>query len=131
MNGPQLPLSAEVAMAPDPVRNSRFLGMQYQSIVEEVAPQFVEPIIREGMADGTIRTEHPQEMAEVILMLANLWVSPAFRMTDAESLRRRMDYYVELLHLMGLDVQPDHIAGMLEEFRDGYERNLQEKGERA
>ena len=42
-----------------------------------------------------------------------------------------MDYYVELLHLMGLDVQPDHIAGMLEEFRDGYERNLQEKGERA
>ena len=131
MNGPQLPLSAEVAMAPDPVRNSRFLGMQYQSIVEEVAPQFVEPIIREGMADGTIRTEHPQEMAEVILMLANLWVSPAFRMTDAESLRRRMDYYVELLHLMGLDVQPGHIAGMLAEFRDGYERNLQEKGERA
>ena len=131
MNGPQLPLSAEVAMAPDPVRNSRFLGMQYQSIVEEVAPQFVEPIIREGMADGTIRTEHPQEMAEVILMLANLWVSPAFRMTDAESLRRRMDYYVELLHLMGLGVQPGHIAGMLEEFRDGYERNLQEKGERA
>ena len=118
-------------MAPDPVRNSRFLGMQYQSIVEEVAPQFVEPIIREGMADGTICTEHPQEMAEVILMLANLWVSPAFRMTDAESLRRRMDYYVELLHLMGLDVQPGHIAGMLEEFRDGYERNLQEKGERA
>ena len=26
MDGPQLPLSAEVAIAPDPVRNSRFLG---------------------------------------------------------------------------------------------------------
>lgn len=131
MEGPQLPLSAEVAIAPDPVRNSRFLGMQYQSIINEVAPQFVEPIIREGMADGTIRTECPQEMAEVILMLANLWVSPAFRLTDAEQMRRRMDYYVELLHLMGLDVQPGRIAGMLEEFRDDYERNLQEKGERA
>ena len=55
-------LSAEVAIAPDPVRNSRFLGMQYQSIINEVAPQFVEPIIREGMADGTIRTEHPQDV---------------------------------------------------------------------
>lgn len=130
MDGPQLPLSAEVAVEPDPVKNSRILGMQYQSIVEEVAPRFVEPIIREGMADGTIRTEYPQEMAEVILMLANLWVSPAIRMTDAESLRRRMDYYVELLHLMGLDVQPGRITGMLEEFRDGYERSLQEKGER-
>ena len=32
---------------------------------------------------------------------------------------------------MGLDVQPGRIAGMLEEFRDGYERNLQKKGERA
>ena len=39
MDGPQLPLSAEVAIAPDPVRNSRFLGMQYQSIINEVAPQ--------------------------------------------------------------------------------------------
>ena len=131
MDGPQLPLSAEVAMEPDPLKNSRFLGMQYRSIIDEAAPQFVEPIIRQGMEDGTIRTDHPQEMAEVILMLANLWVSPSFRMTDAESLRRRMDYYVELLHLMGLDVQPGRIAGMLEDFRDGYERNLQEKGERS
>lgn len=130
MDGPQLPLSAEVAMEPDPVKNSRFLGMQYQSVIDEAAPQFVEPIIRQGMEDGTIRTKNPQEMAEVVLLLANLWVSPAIRMTDAESLRRRMDYYVELLHLMGLDVQPGRITDMLEDFRDGYERNLQEKGER-
>ena len=131
IDGPQLPLSAEVAIEPDPVRNSRFLGMQYQSITDEVAPQFVEPIIRQGMEDGTIRTDYPQEMAEVILLLANLWVSPMFRMTDAESMHRRMDYYVNLLHLMGLNVQPGRITGVLEQFRDGYEHKLREKGERA
>lgn len=131
MDGPQLPLSAEVAVEPDPVKNSRFLGMQYRSIIEEVAPGFVEPIIRQGMEDNTIRTEHPREMAEVVLILANLWVSPMFRMTDADQLRRRMDYYVELLHLMGLNVKPGRITGMLEDFRSGYEQKLQERGGRA
>lgn len=130
MEGPQLPLSAELAIEPDPVKNSRLLGMQFASISDEVAPEFVEPIIRQGMEDGTIRTEYPREMAEVILILANLWVSPMFRMTDANQLRRRMDYYVNLVHLMGADVRPGRITGMLEDFRDGYERKLKERGER-
>lgn len=130
IDGPQLPMSAAMAIDPDPVRNARLLGMQFQSINEETVPLYVEPIIRQGMEDGTIHTEHPQEMAEVIVLLANLWVSPMFRMTDAEHLQRRLDYYVELLHLLGADVRPGRITGMLEDFRSGYEQKLREvKGE--
>lgn len=125
IDGPQLPMSAEMAIDPDPVKNARLLGMQFQSINEETVPLFVEPIIRQGMEDGTIHTEYPQEMAEVIVLLANLWVSPMFRMTDAEHLRRRLDYYVKLLHALGADVKPGRITEMLEDFRSGYERNLQ------
>lgn len=125
IDGPQLPMSAEMAINPDPVKNARLLGMQFQSVHEEAAPLYVEPIIRQGMEDGTIHTEYPQEMAEVIVLLANLWVSPMFRMTDAEHLLRRLNYYVNLLHLLGADVQPGRITGVLEDFRSDYERNLQ------
>lgn len=132
VNGPQLPMSAEMAIEPDPVKNTRLLGMQFQSIHKEAVPLYVEPIIRQGMEDGTIHTEHPQEMAEVIVLLANLWVSPMFHMTDAEHLLRRLDYYVNLLHLLGADVHPGPITGLLEDFRSGYERNLQVvQGERG
>lgn len=128
IDGPQMPMSAEMAINPDPVKNARLLGMQFASINDETVPLFVEPIIRQGMEDGTIRTEHPQEMAEVIVLLANLWVSPMFRMTDAEHMLRRLDYYVNLLHLLGADVHPGRITGMLESFRDGYEQKLHELG---
>ena len=43
-------------MAPDPLRHSRCLGMQYQSIAEEVAPQPVEPLLRAGLADGVVES---------------------------------------------------------------------------
>lgn len=128
VDGPQMPMSAEMAINPNPVKNARLLGMQFASINDETVPLFVEPIIRQGMEDGTIRTEHPQEMAEVVVLLANLWVSPMFRMTDAEHMLRRLDYYVNLLHLLGADVHPGQITGMLESFRDGYEQKLHELG---
>lgn len=122
--GPQLPMSAAVSIAPDPVKNSRLLGLQYQSILEESAPLFVEPIIEQGMKDGTIHTSQPREMAEVIILLANLWVSPLFRASSAEEMAARVSYYVNLVNLLGADVLDSSISEQLEEYRVACEAGL-------
>lgn len=127
VSGPQLPMSAAMAIDPDPVKNSRLLGLQFQSIMEEASPLFVEPIIRQGMEDGTIKTTQPKEMAEVLILLANLWVSPMFRRSTAEEMENRLKYYVKLIRAMGADVFDSDIFEKLEAFRSDYERGLQEK----
>lgn len=44
----------------------------------DTAHRYVEPAIREGVADGTVTSEYPRETAEVILLFANLWMVPLF-----------------------------------------------------
>lgn len=128
ISGSQLTMSAAMAIDPDPVKNSRLLGLQYQSMMEEDAPQFIEPIIRQGMEDGTIQTDQPQQMAEVLLLLANLWVSPMFRMTTAEELQDRLRYYVKIIHLLGANVFDNGISDELEKYRSNFVAELARKG---
>lgn len=127
IRGPQMPMSAAMVIDPDPVKNARLLGMQFASVFDETAPLFVEPVIRQGVQDGSIRTEYPHEMAEVVSLLANLWVNPLFHMSSAEEIQARIDYYVNLLHLMGADIVDDGASEVLQQFRSDYESALHER----
>ena len=48
-----------VRIAPNLLENPRFLAAQIQEIYEMVAPQYVKPVIEQGIADGSIQTEAP------------------------------------------------------------------------
>ena len=74
-------------------------------------------IIREGMEDGTIRTEQPREMAEVLVLLANLWVAPIFSDISADQLAARMKFYMKMLKEMGADLSEEKVVGRVEQFR--------------
>ena len=52
------------------------LVMQLESIFNEAAPNYLEPIIRQGVKDGSIQTEYPRQLAEAILILSNIWLNP-------------------------------------------------------
>ena len=56
-------------MAPDFLKNPQMLAMQIEGIYTESVPHFVQPIIEEGIADGSIKTDYPKELAELILLL--------------------------------------------------------------
>ncbi|OUO86300.1 TetR family transcriptional regulator [Gordonibacter sp. An230] len=115
--GPQMDLWANVAPDADPVRNARLLGMEYQALFEETVPFFVQPIVEQGVRDGSIRTDYPQEFSEVIVLVANLWVSPMFRASTAEQLRRRMDFYIDLVKALGLSLEENGLGEVLEDYR--------------
>ena len=53
--------------------------------------------MEQGVRDGSIQTDRPREFSEVIVLLANFWVSPMFRSATAEELRARVDYYLDIV----------------------------------
>ena len=90
-------------MMPYLMDNARFLVTELRSIFTEVVPRFMEPIIRQGMADGSIRTEHPKELAEAMIILADGWINPIVQPTTPEEIRARCEIYNRLFQGFGVD----------------------------
>ena len=90
-------------MMPYLMDNAKFLATELRSIFTEVVPGFVEPVIRQGIADGSIRTEHPKELAEAMMMLSDMWINPIVQPTTPEEIRARCEIYNRLFQGFGVD----------------------------
>ena len=53
-------------VAPNFHDNPKLLFSLLHDTIDEVAPNYILPIIRQGIADGTIETEYPEQLAMVI-----------------------------------------------------------------
>lgn len=94
-------------MMPYLLDNSKFLATEMQSIFREVVPEFVEPIICQGIADGSIRTDHPKELAEALMLLSDIWINPIVRPTTPEEISARCAVYNQLFTNFGIAVLID------------------------
>lgn len=95
--------SVLLTVSPCLLNNPRFLAMQIEQIYELIAPQFVEPILTEGVKDGSINIENPHEIAEAIMILTNVWLNPLVKMTDTEGMKKRCDTFNTLIKGLGID----------------------------
>ncbi len=102
-------------IAPNMLDNPRMLAMQVKEIFEVVSPQFVQPVIEQGIADGSIKTQHPQQVAEAMLILANVWMNPLIVNANAEDTKARVQVFTAMLKGVGIDLSD-------EEMIDGYVR---------
>lgn len=76
-------------MMPNVLENPRFLVLQFHLIQNVVSPRLLVPILEEGMKDGSIKTTDPVELAELILVLLNIWLNPfIFKVTNENALKR-------------------------------------------
>ena len=89
-------------MMPYLLDNAKFLAAEMQSIFVEVAPEFVEPIIRQGVADGSICTDCPKELAETLMLLSDIWINPIVRPSSPEEVRARCRLYNQLFGAFGV-----------------------------
>lgn len=60
-------------------------------------PHYVQPVIEQGVADGSIQTEYPRELSEIIIMLTNLWLNPLVLETDVGSMEKRVRFFDSML----------------------------------
>ena len=106
-------------MMPYLMDNAKFLATELRSIFTEVVPCFVEPIVRQGMADGSIRTEHPKELAEAMMMLSDMWINPIVRPTTPEEIQARCEIYNRLFQGFGVEGLIDReIVGTLMQYAE-------------
>ncbi|MEC0210966.1 TetR/AcrR family transcriptional regulator [Paenibacillus ehimensis] len=110
------PAQNEVATAaPKLLRNPKLLAAQIEHIIEKAVPVYIQPIIEQGMRDGSIRTDYPRELSEVLVILTNLWLNPAVIEATPEIMLRKVRFFDELLKGMGLDMFDEQMFQRYEE----------------
>lgn len=95
--------------APNMMQIPYFFLAQFRSCIQEVAPLYLAPLIRQGLADGSIDTEYPEELAEVMAMLANLWLNPMGDEMTEEQLTRRYGFLRHMLEKLGVPFLDDEM----------------------
>ena len=91
--------------------------------MEEAAPNYILPIIRQGIADGSIETDYPKQLAELILLAANVWMNPMiFDSTEEECLYKFM-VFDQMLRGFGLDIVDEELLERLQELTAIYRKS--------
>ncbi|WP_438838359.1 TetR/AcrR family transcriptional regulator [Streptococcus pluranimalium] len=63
-------------ISPKLLDNPKLLSSFLEQMQEITIPEYLYPIITEGIQDGSIRTDNPQQLAELIAVLLNIWLNP-------------------------------------------------------
>lgn len=109
--------------APNMKDNPRLLSSMLKETVEEAAPLYILPIIRQGIADGSIRAEYPAELAELIMLIANCWMNPMIFDNSADTVYRKFMVFQQMLQGFGLDILDEEILDRLQELAVIYQNN--------
>lgn len=103
-DGPSAEMWRAMRLSADPVRHARILAREYADVIE-TAHRYIEPVIREGITDGSIACAHPREAAEAMMLLSNLWVVPLFcPLTEEAEYGRRVEVFMDITRMLGIDL---------------------------
>ena len=103
-------------MLPFIIENPKFMALQMQSILGEAAPDYILPILKEGIADGSIHTDHPEELSEALLILSDLWLHPILRPSTPEQVRGRCAFFNQFTRQYGFELLDDDLIREAEEY---------------
>lgn len=104
-------------VTPDLLDNPRLLAYDMKMVAYTVVPDYVLPVIKQAVEDGSIQTKYPEELADVIMFLADIWMNPLiFRMTD-QQLANRILLINEMLKPFCIELFNEELITLMQTYR--------------
>lgn len=91
------------------LRSPRMLGEQYLQIFNDLVPE-VEKVVREGISDGSIHTDHPKEIAELVMLTINVWIGFQISVLTEEELQRKIVFIQKTFEGLGVPLLSDDLV---------------------
>ncbi len=110
-------------VAPNLYNNPKLLLSFLRETIEEAAPGYILPIVRQGISDGSIETEYPEELAELIILVANVWTNPMIFNSNAEGTYRKFMVFGQMLKGLGVDIVDSEMAERVRALSSIYQKN--------
>ncbi len=106
-----------MASTPNLLKNPRLLAIQLNSTIHDVIPNYIEPVILEGVEDGSIQTEYPKELAQVLILLSNVWMNPRVYPMTEEEVSARIGFFNQMTQAIGLSILDKSLEEHLREIQ--------------
>lgn len=91
------------SFAIDMIKNPQILAMQVHNTVEDTACRLILPVVKEGIADGSMAgLEYPEEFAEVFMLLVNIWMNPMVYAVTPEQMERKFRFFQQIMKGLGV-----------------------------
>lgn len=107
-------------------KSPRLLQEMIVSNRKVLTPYFLE-LIEEGNRDGSMHTNYPREIAELLPLLTSLWLLPSVYPASREQMKRKFLFLGEMLEKMGVPLMDDSIRDLVDDFFDQIPEELPEK----
>lgn len=79
----------------------------------DVFSPLLQELIEEGMQDGSIQTEHPKLLSQLVVFLANCWMIPTLYPSTPEESVEKLMYIKEITDRMGIPIFDDKLTSQL------------------
>ena len=91
-------------------KNPQMLYSLIKELQEEIAPMFIRPLIEQGIADGSIKTNYPKELSEMLAILINLWINPLVFEASPNDTANKLMFLSEMLSGYNLNIIDDELV---------------------
>ena len=109
--------------APNLGSNPRLLFSMLRETMDDAAPHYIQPVIEQGIADGSMAVDYPQELAELIMLVGNFWLNPMIFDDSEEKTCRKVKIFRQMMQGFGLDVVDDELLDRFRELAVIYQKN--------
>lgn len=89
------------------LENPQILAKMFESNYHNLLPYWLE-LIKEGQEDGSIKTDQPKELAE-LLILTDLWMIPSLFPGNIDDIKNRYKFVTIMLGKMGLPLYDEEM----------------------
>lgn len=109
-----------LCMAEKFISDDKFFKQSILDMYLSVAHEYIEPIILECIAEGSITANYPKEISEVFLTLINLWINPFIKPMTNQELKNKLDFFELFFKSIGFDMIDDEIVEGFLSFNEIY-----------
>lgn len=99
-------------MSMQALQSPTFLKRVIDDNRDMIAPLYQE-IIEEGIDDGSIKTDHPKFLSQLLTFLTNFWMWPAVYPVSEEEAIEKLMYIKEVTDKLGVSILDDEMVEMI------------------
>ena len=94
------------------LRSPRLLGEQYLSLFSDFLPE-IRKRVYEGVKDESIKTEYPEELADLIVLTLDVWIGFQISVFSVEELKRKMNFIKLTFEGLGVQLITDEMMEVI------------------
>ncbi|MBQ4529513.1 MAG: TetR/AcrR family transcriptional regulator [Lachnospiraceae bacterium] len=105
------------AVTPNLMENPKLLVYYIKMVAYTIVPDYIVPVIQQGVKDGSIKTDYPEELADMIMFLTDVWINPIiFQISDKQMINRVM-LVNDMLKTYDIELISQEMISVMNEYR--------------